>query len=93
MFGLGKLQETLLIAVVMAIGIYFVAIKPHYDLADAKDELQKQDKAIEVIKHGSDKKVFETKHEEIKKILIKKEIKHEKPDINFTVGKHRLIIK
>lgn len=93
MFGLGKLQETILIGIIITAGIYFIAIKPHYDLADAKDELQKQDKAIEVIKHRSDKKIFETKHEEIKKILIKKEIKHEKPDINFTVGKHRLIIK
>lgn len=89
---LSKLQETLIVGAVLALVIYFFAIKPHYDLKEAKATIEQKDKKITVIHHDSDKEVFTTKHTEIKKILQEqKKATHEK-DINLSVGDHILIL-
>ena len=86
---ISKLQETMIIVGILALLAYFFVVKPHYDLVDAKAEIQAKNEKITAIKYDSKKEVFETKYTAIKSTIIPREKHHE--DINISVGFHTII--
>lgn len=88
---MSKLQETLTVLAILTIIVYIFVIKPHYDLIDAKAEIQAKNASITKIKHESRGKVFESKYKATKNTL-KEKANHEKVDINFTRGKHIIFL-